>query len=95
MSASYQHKKVANGMKGSRQAVIYSWEKETLAPRDKVTASAIAGGISGSVGGILRKSSSQYMLAFAVRIMASSCKFALAKRGMKPIVSSVTQDTNT
>jgi hypothetical protein len=49
------HQALANSMEGSRQAVLYSWETEALTPRDTVKASAIAGGISGSVGGLLRK----------------------------------------
>jgi hypothetical protein len=35
--------------------VIHAWGKDKVGPREKVSASAIAGGIGGTAGGLLRQ----------------------------------------
>lgn len=39
----------------SRGAVLHAWSTETVTPDDRISASAIAGGISGICGGALSK----------------------------------------
>jgi hypothetical protein len=39
----------------SREVVLQAWGKDKVTPRDKVSASAIAGGVGGTAGGLLRK----------------------------------------
>jgi hypothetical protein len=39
----------------SRGIVLQGWEKERTTPRDRISASAIAGGIAGTAGGLLRE----------------------------------------
>jgi hypothetical protein len=34
--------------------VIHAWGKDKVGPREKVSASAIAGGVGGTAGGLLR-----------------------------------------
>ena len=38
----------------SRGAVLHAWGKDKVAPREKVSASAIAGAVGGAAGGLLR-----------------------------------------
>ncbi|PSS12961.1 hypothetical protein M430DRAFT_143450 [Amorphotheca resinae ATCC 22711] len=38
----------------SREVVLQAWGKDKVTPRDKVSASAIAGGVGGTAGGLLR-----------------------------------------
>jgi len=38
----------------SRGAILHAWGPETVTPRDKISASAIAGGVGGTAGGMLR-----------------------------------------
>jgi hypothetical protein len=40
---------------GSRQAILHEWGNDAVTPRDKISASAIAGGIAGTAGGLLRE----------------------------------------
>jgi hypothetical protein len=40
----------------TRGLVLNAWGGDKVTPRDRISASAIAGGVSGTVGGLLRKS---------------------------------------
>lgn len=44
-----------DGQKATRDILMRSWGTEKLTPRDKVSASGIAGGVSGGFGGMLCK----------------------------------------
>jgi hypothetical protein len=39
----------------SRGFIIHAWGKEKVTPREKIPASAIAGGVGGTAGGLLRQ----------------------------------------
>jgi hypothetical protein len=51
-----------NNFAASRGIVLQVWGKDKLTPRDKITASAIAGGVGGTAGGLLRESNPSYSL---------------------------------
>jgi len=38
----------------SRGLVLHAWGKDKVTPREKISASAIAGGVGGTAGGLLR-----------------------------------------
>lgn len=38
----------------SRGAVLHAWGKDKVTPKEKISANAIAGGVGGTVGGLLR-----------------------------------------
>jgi hypothetical protein len=44
----------------SRGFVIHAWGKEKVTPQEKISAGAIAGGIGGTAGGLLRQCSLLY-----------------------------------
>lgn len=39
----------------SRGFILHAWGKEKVAPREKISASAIAGAVGGTAGGLIRK----------------------------------------
>jgi hypothetical protein len=52
----------ANIPAGSRGAVIHAWGKDTITPKEKISASSIAGGIAGTCGGLLSELFFNYYL---------------------------------
>ena len=42
--------------------MIHAWGKDTTTPKEKISASAIAGGIAGTCGGLLSKSAQEILL---------------------------------
>ncbi|KAL3417732.1 hypothetical protein PVAG01_10742 [Phlyctema vagabunda] len=45
---------LASTFSGTRSVVLHAWGRDKVSPQDIISASAIAGGVSGSAGGLLR-----------------------------------------
>ena len=51
---SIHHEPHAKGFAASRGVILQAWENDIVTPKDRITASAMAGGVGGTVGGLLR-----------------------------------------